>query len=74
MKNSKTKEYATEFVTNAKGKWVSVIMPIENYQNLQEDLQDLALLAERKQGEFISYQEFRKTLNDLRLLVSPLQG
>lgn len=37
-----------QFITNADGEKVSVILPLEDYQELMEDLEDLAAIAERK--------------------------
>ncbi len=37
-----------QFITNTKGEKISVILPLADYQELMEDLEDLATIAERK--------------------------
>ena len=37
-----------QYVIDAKGNKVSVILPLEDYQELLEDLEDLAAVAERR--------------------------
>jgi PHD/YefM family antitoxin component YafN of YafNO toxin-antitoxin module len=51
---------AVQFLTNEKGKKTAVVLPIEDYEKLQEDLDDLAVIAERRDEETISHAEFKK--------------
>jgi PHD/YefM family antitoxin component YafN of YafNO toxin-antitoxin module len=37
-----------QYITNQKGKKTAVILPIKIYEQLMEDLHDLAIIAERK--------------------------
>lgn len=37
-----------QYTTNADGKKISVILPLDDYEELLEDLEDLAAIAERK--------------------------
>ena len=37
-----------QFITNADGEKISVILPLADYQELIDDLEDLAAIAERK--------------------------
>lgn len=37
-----------QFVVNEKGKKTAVILPIKEYEELMEDLEDLAIIAERR--------------------------
>jgi hypothetical protein len=53
---------AVQFLTNEKGKKTAVVLPIEDYEKLQEDLDDLAVIAERRDEETISHAEFKKGL------------
>lgn len=39
---------STQFITDDKGERTAVILPIAEYTELQEDLQDLAVIAERR--------------------------
>jgi PHD/YefM family antitoxin component YafN of YafNO toxin-antitoxin module len=51
---------AVQFLTNEKGKKTAVVLPIEDYEKLQEDLDDLAVIAERRNEETIPHAEFKK--------------
>jgi hypothetical protein len=53
---------AVQFVTNEKGKKIAVVLPIEDYEKLREDLDDLAVIAERRDEETIPHAEFKKGL------------
>jgi hypothetical protein len=50
------------YITDARGKRMAVVIPIERYDELMEDLQDLAIIADRKDEPGIPYEEFRKQL------------
>ena len=39
-----------------------VVLPTNEYENLLEDLQNLAIIAERKNEEIISHSDFIKEL------------
>jgi PHD/YefM family antitoxin component YafN of YafNO toxin-antitoxin module len=49
-----------QFLTNEKGKKTAVVLPIEDYEKLREDLDDLAVIAERRHEETIPHAEFKK--------------
>jgi len=51
------KELQAQYVTNESGKKVAVILPIEEFQDLIEDLEDLAVLLERRDEPTIPYEE-----------------
>jgi PHD/YefM family antitoxin component YafN of YafNO toxin-antitoxin module len=51
-----------QFLTNEKGRKTAVVLPIEDYEKLQEDLEDLAVIAERRDEETIPHLEFKKGL------------
>ena len=51
-----------QFLTNDKGRKTAVVLPIEDYEKLQEDLEDLAVIAERRDEEAIPHLEFKKGL------------
>jgi PHD/YefM family antitoxin component YafN of YafNO toxin-antitoxin module len=51
-----------QFLTDKKGKKTAVVLPIEDYEKLQEDLDDLAIIAERRDEETIPHAEFKKGL------------
>lgn len=46
-----------EYLTDDRGKKKAVVVPIEEFNELLEDLHDLAVLAERRDEETVSHQE-----------------
>ncbi len=57
----------TQFVTNDKGRKVAVVIPIKEYEELMEDLEDLAAIArQRDDDETIPFEEVMRKLK-LRL-------
>lgn len=57
-----------EFLTNEEGERISVVLPIEEFNELLEDLEDLAVIAERRDEETISHQDLLRLLdNDEKL-------
>jgi hypothetical protein len=59
---------AEKFVTNSKGKKISVILSYKKYKKLLEDLHDLAVIAERRDEKPVSLAAMRKTLQKDGLL------
>ncbi|MDP3185729.1 MAG: hypothetical protein Q8M58_10690 [Anaerolineales bacterium] len=51
-----------QYVIDAKGKKLSVILSLERYERLMEDLHDLAVVAERRDEQPISFEEMRRRL------------
>ncbi len=60
-----------QYVTDAKGKKTGVILSLKKYQQLLEDLHDLAVVAERRDEEPISLEEMKRRLKKDGLLSSP---
>jgi hypothetical protein len=58
----------SEFITDANGKKKAVILDISLYQEILEDLEDLRLLAERKDEATIPLSEVEKRLKARGLL------
>jgi len=52
----------TQFVVDESGKKTAVILPVEEYEELLEDIHDLAVIAERKDEPTISLKELKKRL------------
>ena len=46
-----------QYVTNQAGEKTAVILPINEFEELLEDLHDLASVAERRDDESISHEE-----------------
>jgi PHD/YefM family antitoxin component YafN of YafNO toxin-antitoxin module len=53
---------AAKYMVDAKGKKTAVILPIDEYEQLMEDLHDLIVVAERRDEESISYDEMMRRL------------
>ncbi len=56
------------FITDGKGRKKAVILDFKLYQEMLEDLEDLRLLAERRDEATSSLQEVEKRLKDHGLL------
>ncbi len=57
-----------EFITDANGKKKAVILDIKLYQEILEDLEDLRLLAERREEATSSLSEVQERLKARGLL------
>ncbi|MGI2029116.1 hypothetical protein [Endozoicomonas acroporae] len=53
-----------QYITDDKGNRVSVVLPVDQYQELLDDLEDLAAVAERKGEDTLSHDEVIKQLKD----------
>jgi hypothetical protein len=51
------RDLQVQYVTDENGKKTAVILPIEEFEELLEDLQDLAVLAERRDEPTIPHEE-----------------
>ncbi|HAF03427.1 MAG TPA: hypothetical protein DCG89_06485 [Spartobacteria bacterium] len=47
-----------QFLTDETGKKTGVVLPVSEYEKLLEDLQDLAVVAERRGEPSIPHDEF----------------
>ncbi len=52
------------YVVDETGKKTEVILPIEVYEKLLEDLHDLAVVAERREEKPISAEEMKRRLKE----------
>jgi PHD/YefM family antitoxin component YafN of YafNO toxin-antitoxin module len=57
-----------KYVTDTKGKKTGVILPLKRYQQLMEDLHDLAIVAERREEEPISFEEMKQRIKKDEIL------
>jgi hypothetical protein len=48
---------ATQYVTDEAGRRTGVVLPIEQYERLLEDLEDLAVIAERRGEPTVSHED-----------------
>ena len=51
-----------KYLTNEKGERTDVVIPLEEYEDLIEDLHDLAVIAERQDEPVVSFEEVKKRL------------
>lgn len=51
-----------QYLTNDRGKKTAVVLPIEDYEKILEDMDDLAVIAERRDEETIPHAEFKRSL------------
>lgn len=53
---------STQFITDENGQRVAVVLPVADYEELLEDVADLAAVAERREEERISLAEVKQRL------------
>ena len=53
---------STQFLTNEKGKKIAAVIPIEEYAELMEDLEDLAAIARQRNEKGIPLEEVMEQL------------
>ena len=52
----------TQYLIDENGQKTSVVIPVEEYEELLEDIHDLAVIAERKDEPTVSFSELKKRL------------
>ena len=57
MLDLKKLESEVQYVTNQSGEKTAVIVPIEEFEELLEDVEDLAAVAERRDEPTVSHDE-----------------
>ncbi|WP_022852762.1 hypothetical protein [Thermodesulfatator atlanticus] len=58
------KRFHEQYIIDEKGQKTAVILPIEEYEELLEDLHDLAIIAERRDEPVIDFDELKKRLKE----------
>ena len=56
------KRFRLRFVTDRKGKKTEVIMKVKDFEELLEDLNDMVIVAERRDEETIPHKDLVKEL------------
>jgi hypothetical protein len=51
-----------QYIVDEKGERTAVVLPIDQYEELLEDLHDLAVVAERRKEKSISLAEMKRRL------------
>ena len=57
-----------QYVVDGKGQKTAVILSIEEYEELLEDLHDLSIIAERRDESTITFEEVKKGLKEEEFL------
>lgn len=52
----------TQFLTDSSGSKVAVVIPLQEYEDLLEDIADLATVAERRNDERCSLEDVKRRL------------
>jgi PHD/YefM family antitoxin component YafN of YafNO toxin-antitoxin module len=52
----------TQYITDDRGDKLAVVIPISDYEELMEDVSDLAAVAERRDEQTVSLAEVKKRL------------
>ena len=51
-----------QYLTNEKGRKTAVVLPVEDYEKLLEDLDDLAVIAERRDEATLPHQRVKQAV------------
>ncbi len=51
-----------QYLTDERGERTAIVLPIEDYEKLLEDLEDLAVVAERREEPVIPHERFKEEL------------
>jgi len=53
-----------QYITDVNGQKTSVVIPIKKFQELMEDIEDLAAVAERRNESSINHEDLIKELKN----------
>lgn len=56
------RKFQEQYIVDEKGQTTAVIIPVEEYEELLEDIHDLAIIAERRDEPTITFEELKKKL------------
>ncbi|MBF0556855.1 MAG: type II toxin-antitoxin system Phd/YefM family antitoxin [Nitrospirae bacterium] len=54
------KQRCRQFIVDETGNKTAVVLPLEEYEELMEDIHDLAVIAERKDEPAIDFDKFKR--------------
>lgn len=57
-----------QYIVDEKGERTAVILPVGEYQEILEDLHDLAVIAERREEPTVTFEELKTKLKKDGLL------
>jgi hypothetical protein len=56
-----------EYITDAKGKKTKVVLPLDVYEKMLEDLHDLAVMAERRDEPTMTLDELKMQMRNVNV-------
>jgi len=62
------RKFQEQYIVDHKGQKTAVVIPLQEYEELLEDLHDLAIIAERRDEPTIPFEELKKRLKKDGLL------
>ena len=62
------KKFQEQYIVDKNGEKTAVILPIKEYDELLQDIHDIAIIAERRNEPTITFEELKKRLKDDGLL------
>lgn len=62
------RKFQEQYIVDQKGQKTAVVIPLQEYEELLEDLHDLAIIAERRDEPTIPFEEIKKRLKKDGLL------
>jgi PHD/YefM family antitoxin component YafN of YafNO toxin-antitoxin module len=61
-------KFHEQYIVDPKGERTAVVLPLKEYEELLEDLHDLAIIAERLDEPTIPFEELKRRLKEDGLL------
>jgi PHD/YefM family antitoxin component YafN of YafNO toxin-antitoxin module len=61
-------KFREQYIIDEKGQKTAVIIPVEEYEELLEDIHDLTIIAERRDEPTITFEELKEKLKKDGLL------
>lgn len=58
------RKFQEQYIVDEEGQKTAVVLPIEEYEELLEDLRDLAIIAERRGEPTVTFEELKKRLKE----------
>jgi len=61
-------KFREHYIVDEKGQKTAAILPVKEYEELLEDLHDLAIIAERRDESTVAFEELKEWLEESGLL------
>ena len=63
-----------QYIVDEQGRRTAILLPIEEYEELLQDIHDLSVIAERRDEPTVGQEELKKTLKQDGLLGDSLEA